>query len=153
MKTKVAIINGYESNAILPTRAHPTDTGLDITPIRHVKRIDSLTHLLGTGISIKPPKGYYVDMVPRSSISKAGVTLANSVGIIDDTYRGELMIPIKLDNPMVNFMDLLNKPLCQLVMRKLYTPEVELVDELDETVRGTGGFGSTDGKNNANKNR
>lgn len=135
-----------DDKAVVPDRAHPTDTGLDVTAISVKKRIDSITFLLGTGIAIKPPKGYYVDMVPRSSISKKGVTIANSFGIIDDTYRGELMVPIKLDNPMVNYQELIGQPLCQLILRKLYTPEVEVVDDLDSTERGEGGFGSTDEK-------
>lgn len=146
MKIEVKVLEGFEDKAVIPERAHPTDTGLDVTPIRYVKRIDSITHMLGTGISIKPPKGYYVDLVPRSSISKRGYTIANSFGIIDDTYRGELMIPIKLDSPMTNYIHDLGKPLCQIVLRKLYLPEVEVVDELDYTERGEGGFGHTDKK-------
>ena len=89
-----------------------------------------------------------MDMVPRSSIIKRGIMLANSIGIIDDTYRGEVMIPIKLDNPMNEYMDLIQQrlPIVQLILRKLYTPEVEVVDDLDSTDRGTGGFGHTDSK-------
>lgn len=142
------LVKVLDENAVIPTRAHKTDSGLDLTPIRYAKRIDSITHLLGTGIAIKPPKGYYVDMVPRSSIIKRGIMLANSIGIIDDTYRGEVMIPIKLDNSMNEYMDLIQQrlPIVQLILRKLYTPEVEVVDDLDSTDRGTGGFGHTDSK-------
>lgn len=150
MKIKVKIL---DDDAVVPIRAHDTDTGLDVTAISIKKRIDNLTFLLGTGISIKPPEGFYTDLVPRSSISKRGIMIANSFGVIDDTYRGELMIPIKLDNPMINYSEFIGEPLCQLILRKLYIPKVEIVDSLDSTERGAGGFGHTDNKvKNDNKN-
>lgn len=139
-------IKKLDEHAVIPHRAHPTDTGLDVTPISLVKRIDSVTFLLGTGIAVKPPEGYYIDLVPRSSISKKKVMIANAFGVIDDTYRGELMIPIKLDEIMVDYMELLGKPLCQMIVRKLHLPEIEVVDELDSTERGEGGFGHSDEK-------
>ena len=116
LKIKVKLL---DDEAVAPVRAHPTDTGLDVTAIRYAKRVDSLTHMFGTGISVKPPKGYYIDMAPRSSITKRGIMIPNSFGVIDDTYRGELMIPIKLDSPMTNFMDIVGQPICQLILRKL----------------------------------
>jgi len=130
-------------DAVIPTRGHHDDTGLDVTPIRIVKQIDSRTLLLGTGIAVKPPEGYYIDLAPRSSVSKKQVMIANSFGVIDMQYRGELMIPIKLDDIMVRCEELLGEPLVQIILRKLHLPEVRVVEELDNTQRGDKGFGST----------
>jgi len=138
---KVKILDG---NAIIPSRAHDNDTGIDVTPNRLAKRVDAKTFLLGTGIAVKPPKGYYIDFVPRSSITKKQVMMANSFGVIDIDYRGELLIAIKLDDSMVNYMELIGSPLCQIVLRPLIIADIEIVEDLDATVRGEGGFGSTD---------
>lgn len=137
--------------AVIPFRAHASDTGLDITPIAVRKQLRADTWLLGTGIAVKPPLGFYIDMVGRSSISKTDVTLANSVGIIDEQYRGELMmaVTVKAGVDLTTFDPqslITGKPLGQLILRPLIVSEVLIVDELDETERGEGGFGHTDTK-------
>ena len=94
-----------------------------------------------TGIAVCPPDGYYTEVVPRSSLTKTGYMLANSVGIIDSSYRGSIKVVVSGDNSL----DDLTLPFkgFQLILRKLEEVEVVEVDDLDDTVRGDGGFGST----------
>lgn len=93
-----------------------------------------------TGIKVKPPPGYYCEILPRSSMSKLGVMLLNSVGVIDPTYRGTLKVCLAGCVPKTPFK------LCQLVLRRVEPNfEVKKVDSVGQTVRGAGGFGSTDG--------
>ena len=66
--------------SIIPSRATPTDIGLDLVAIEKYKTFPNGTILYDTGISITPPHGYYTEIIPRSSISKTGWMLANSVG-------------------------------------------------------------------------
>lgn len=100
-------------------------------------------HLFDTGLDVKPPTGYYTEIVPRSSIIKTGWMLANSIGIIDDTYTGNLLIalvPVS-DDPIE-----LKPPFCvtQLILRKLELIHLVVVGKIEtESTRGAAGFGST----------
>lgn len=146
------LVERIQANAVLPTRAHDNDTGLDVTPIAIDKRLSNRRFRLATGLKVKPPEGYYLDFPPRSSIDKKEASIGNSFGVIDADYRGELLISVVLDNPMQDIGDLLGEPLCQLVLRKLHIAKVVEVDSLDdETERGEGGFGHTDTKVTSNE--
>lgn len=128
--------------AVAPKKNNPSDTGFDVTLTGISKRYGK-TMLCSTGLKVKPPEGYYFDLVPRSSIVKTGYVQANSVGIIDSDYRGEILVPlIKVDDdkPDLEFPIRLS----QLVPRKLHHMEPVQVVELDETERGVKGFGSSD---------
>ena len=99
-----------------------------------------------TNISVRPPNGYYFEIVPRSSLSKTGYILTNSIGIIDPTYRGTLKVVITKICPEAHEFELPNKRF-QLIPRKYDLNNkliIKEVDILDETERGDGGFGSTD---------
>lgn len=128
--------------AVVPTRAHPSDIGLDLVAIRKHAEFPCGTVLYDTGIAVSPPEGYYVEILPRSSMSKTGWMLANSVGTVDPTYTGNLYIALARVSPDVEEIPL---PFCrcQLVLRKAEYAEMEEVDSLDNTTRGSGGFGST----------
>ena len=135
-----------DPNAVIPTKAYPSDTGYDLTLIRVSKDMsipgfEQKIIMYDTGIAVCPPDGYYTEVVPRSSLSKTGYMLANSVGIIDASYRGSIKVVVTGDNSL----DDLSLPFkgFQLVLRKLEEVEVVEVDDLDDTVRGDGGFGST----------
>ena len=135
-----------DPNAVIPTKAYPSDTGYDLTLIRVSKdmsmpRSEQKIIMYDTGIAVCPPDGYYTEVVPRSSLSKTGYMLANSVGIIDASYRGSIKVVVTGDNSL----DDLSLPFkgFQLVLRKLEEVEVVEVDDLDDTVRGDGAFGST----------
>jgi dUTP pyrophosphatase len=132
--------------AVTPSRATSGSVGYDLTAISLFKKVSDTTYLYDTGLQIAPPKGYYTEIVPRSSLIKTGYMLANSIGIIDNDYRGNLLIALnKIDQKAPD----LELPFtrCQLIFRK---EEVNMnfteVDNLDDTERGSGGFGSTDKK-------
>lgn len=130
-----------DPNDVAPARARPSDSGFDLTLIAERKRYGNVV-LYGTGVAVQPPNGFYFDMVPRSSIIKQGYMLANSVGIIDQAYTGEIMVPLIKVDP--NAPDLvLPIKLVQLIPRKWYGLTPCLTDKLISTERAEGGFGST----------
>ncbi len=109
-----------------------------------IKDFNSKTSLYDTGIKIEVEEGYYTEIVPRSSISKFGYILANNVGIIDNNYRGNLMIALtKICDDAADIQ--LPFKCCQLIIRKQIFPNIyELeVNDLSSTQRNEGGFGST----------
>ena len=145
-----------DTDAVVPSKNNYSDTGLDLTIIKEYKRLNSDTVLYDTGIKLEIPNGYYVEIVPRSSISRSGYILANSVGIIDQGYTGNLYVALRKIN---NDCDDLVMPYkcCQIIMKKqiypkivienLVSKDVELqTDNYATTSRGSGGFGSTDMK-------
>jgi len=170
MKTRVKRIS---DKAIIPTRAHDTDSGWDLTIIG-VDKITQDTIFFKTGLAIQPPDGYYFEIHIRSGFSALPVMLANSVGIVDSHYRGELIVAVRIlhsnsggaesresyPSGIVRMLDarptslhevagllLAKKPkIAQLILRKCIDTAFEEVVALDQTERGTGGFGSSDSK-------
>lgn len=131
--------------AVTPTKKHRSDAGYDLTLVTKIKTDEYGTEWYDTGIAVKPPSGYYFDLVGRSSLIKKGRQLANCVGIIDETYRGNVMVALTKLNDAAPELDLPNRA-CQLILRKGYDhemSEVRDVGELGDTSRGKGGFGST----------
>lgn len=128
----------------MPMRAHPTDAGFDVTIIDVLKTQGDVT-FYGTGIRVRPPDGFYFDLVPRSSISKTGYILANSVGIIDPGYTGEIIVALRKIDPGAKDLDLPIR-IAQLIPRRVHS-DVVLVASLEQTMeptdRGDAGFGST----------
>lgn len=131
-------------NAVIPTKAHTSDSGWDLTAIEIYKKVGEVT-LYDTGISVQPPPGFYTEIFPRSSISKTGYMLANSIGVIDESFRGSLLIALRKidkDSPDIE----LPCKIAQLVLRKREDADILVVNTLEDTERGEGGFGSTDSK-------
>jgi dUTP pyrophosphatase len=129
-------------DAVMPTRGHETDVGYDLTIVELVSRLAPDVFLYDTGVRVAPPSGYHIEVVPRSSISKSGFMLANSIGIIDESYRGNVMISLrKIDHKASN--PALPSRVAQMIVRKTERADLRLVDELGATARGEGGFGST----------
>ena len=169
-------VKKLDERAAIPFSHHDTDTGYDLKLI-DIHKISGDVIFFRTGISVEPPKGYYFDVVPRSSISKTPLSMANSIGVIDWSYRGELIIPVRVHHPksgsenknetfaggMVEIFGkrpqslsslakliLYEKPyLFQLVLRKKYKCDFVVQESLEETERGDGGFGSTDKRKEA----
>jgi deoxyuridine 5'-triphosphate nucleotidohydrolase len=133
-------------DAVIPTRAFPTDIGYDLTAISVKKQLSENTYLFDTGIAVKPPTGCYTEILPRSSISKTGWMLSNSVGLIDPSYRGNLLIALTRVDESAGCDLTKELPFvrCQLILRKAELFDMKQVETLDETARGSGGFGSTD---------
>ena len=133
-----------DKDAIIPSKAFEEDAGYDLTIIKKIKDFNSKTTLYDTGIKIEVDEGYYTEIVPRSSISKFGYILANNIGIIDNHYRGNLMIALTKiadDAPEIVFPF----KCCQLIVRKqIFADLYEITDDnLSSTIRNDGGFGST----------
>jgi len=139
-----------DEKAVIPSKNNYSDAGLDLTIISENKRFNSDTILYDTGIKIEIPNGYYVEIVPRSSISRSGYMLANSIGIIDQGYTGNLYVALrKINNECEDLV--LPYKCCQIIMKKQIYPKIiiedltkEHKDEILLTSRGEGGFGSTD---------
>jgi dUTP pyrophosphatase len=139
MKLKIVKIS---ENAVVPSTANSDDVGMDLVAINKQDELESGAILYGTGLVVKPEYGYYVEIVPRSSIIKTGWTLANNIGIIDPGYTGELKIALIKINPDAQELTV---PFCktQLICRKIIKAEVEITEEIEETDRNSNGFGST----------
>lgn len=146
-----------DSGAPVPKHARPGDAGMDLTARETVTIMPGGTVMVGTGVRMEIPDGYYGCVVPRSGMAaKRGVTLANTPGTIDSSYRGEIMLPLHNIAPSHVFENGLCIPnwdgavviekgerVAQLIILKFETCECVEVEELSETVRGAGGFGST----------
>ena len=132
-----------DPNAVVPTKGTPFAVGYDLTAISVFKKLSDKTTLYDTGIKVQPPNGYYTEIVPRSSLTKTGYCLSNSVGTIDSDYRGRLLIALtRIDE---SFPELtLPFTRCQLILRKHEDYTLTQVTSLSETQRDCGGFGSTD---------
>lgn len=157
MKVKVKKLH---PDAVLPAAATPTDAGFDLVAIDDGEIKDTYIQYK-TGIAIEPPPGHHTEIFPRSSVSKTDLVLANSVGVVDQDYRGEILVRFKIVPPVTRsgmleeaedqyttkYFDLFKYKkgdrIAQLVLRKTETAEYEWSDELSDTHRGTGGFGST----------
>jgi len=135
-------------NAVLPTREGIYEVGFDLTIISKIKDIDPYTSIYDTGVCVEPPDNYYFEVVPRSSLYKLGYVLSNSIGIIDPSYRGTIKIALTKINKQAPDIELPNKRF-QLIPREFLSNifTLSLVEELSDTYRGEGSFGSTD-KNN-----
>lgn len=130
-----------DTRAVTPKKGNSLAIGYDLTAIEVFKKLNNKTILYNTGIRVNVPDGYYTEIVPRSSLSKTGYMLSNSIGIIDPDYTDNLLIALtKIDE---NSPDIeLPFTRCQLVLRKAEYYEIEEVEDILETGRGS--FGSTD---------
>ena len=132
-----------DEKAVVPTKGTSCSVGYDLTAISVYKKVSDRITLYDTGIQVCPPDGYYTEILPRSSLTKTGYMLSNSVGIIDSDYRGNLLIALtKVDDSLPDLEVPFTR--CQLVLRKHEDFEMRRVDSLNDTERGDGGFGSTD---------
>lgn len=128
--------------AILPTKAHASDTGYDLSIIKKVKNLTSNVILYDTGVRAECPSGIYLEVVGRSSISKTGYMLANNLGIIDSSYKGNIYVALLKVNPEAKELELPYR-IAQIIPKKILPCEIVEVQELSKTDRGEKGFGST----------
>lgn len=130
-----------ETSAVAPSKTRESDAGYDLTLIS-VNKVIGNTTFYDTGVALEPPKGMYFDLVPRSSISKTGYVLANSIGIIDNEYRGNVLVALtKLDKDAPDLT--LPNRLVQIIPRYSMHLECQPKEELVSTERDTKGFGSS----------
>ena len=136
-----------KSEGILPTRAHNTDAGLDMYSTRITQEIDNSGKMIlvyHTDIAVEIPEGYVGLLFMKSSVSKRSITLVNAVGVIDAGYRGEIMFKYKVTTDAVPTIYQQGEACGQLVIVPIVTPTPVLVEELEDSERGEGGFGSTE---------
>ena len=132
-----------DPSAELPTYAHPGDAGMDIRSIEELTIEPGARALVHTGLVMVLPPGYEAQVRPRSGLAlKNGVTVLNTPGTIDEGYRGEIGVilanfgsePFKVEK---------GAKIAQMVIAPCACAEIVETDEVDDTVRGTGGFGSS----------
>ncbi len=144
-------VKKLREDAVIPHKAHATDTGYDLWVLDIHKKLDNGVVMYATGLQIQPPWGLYFEIVPRSSIIKSGYIQANGIGVVDSGYRGELFIPLyKIDKDSPDLE--LPKKIGQLVLRAIKTCEFIEADDLHKSHRGEGGFGSTDSMDEKTRN-
>lgn len=125
-----------------PKKAHNTDAGFDLT----ATSINITGNLVeyGTGLAVEIPEGYVGLVFPRSSICKKTIRLTNSVGVIDSGYRGEVMAKFRidaLDEPLSIYN--VGDRIAQLIIMPIPSVTFQEAEELRDSDRGTGGYGST----------
>ena len=128
----------------VPSYAHPGDAGLDLYAAEEVTLKPFERALVPTGIKVAIPEGYAGFVQPKSGLAlKHGLSIVNTPGLIDAGYRGEVgVILINLD-PGETITIAKGQKIAQLVIQRVENVTVSVVDELDDTTRGEGGFGST----------
>ena len=147
-------------DVIMPTKAHDTDAGFDLYAycpdasfyswesgcqlnVKGVKVRPNETYKFHTGIKLAIPDGYWGGIYARSGLAtKCGLRPANCVGVIDSSYRGEIIVAIHNDSNETQLVHNGDR-IAQLVIQKVEPTVFEEVSELDETSRGESGFGGS----------
>lgn len=130
-------------DAVLPAYAHPGDAGLDLAAVDPVRLWPGERVAVPTGLAVAVPDGWVGLVHPRSGLARRhGLTVANAPGTIDAGYRGE--VQVLLVNLGIEVVDIAaGDRVAQLLLQRVGWAEVVEVQELSDTVRGDGGFGST----------
>lgn len=158
-------VKRVDPDAPMPTKAHQTDAAYDLCAMEDVTLRPGEWRMVGSGLEFAIPVGWCGMVYPRSGLGRKGLVLKNTVGIIDSHYRGEVMLPLLNNNPTHEWVTLERSDISELVrldinhdgtihvhkgdrvaqMRIELVPEstMQEVDELDETDRNTGSFGSS----------
>jgi dUTP pyrophosphatase len=133
-----------DPDAVLPTRAHPGDAGLDLRSAVDVEVAPGERALVPTGVAVAIPDGYAGLVLPRSGLaSKHGLTMANAPGLIDAGYRGEVICAVVNLDRFTPVRISKGDRIAQLVVVAVPELAAEWVDELPPSSRDQGGFGST----------
>ncbi|XP_014505322.1 deoxyuridine 5'-triphosphate nucleotidohydrolase-like [Vigna radiata var. radiata] len=134
-------VKKLSDKAVLPSRASPLSAGYDLSSAVETKVPARGKALVATDISIAIPEGTYARVAPRSGLAwKHSIDVG--AGVIDADYRGPVGV-ILFNHSDLDFEVKVGDRVAQLIIEKIVTPSVTEVDDLDETVRGEGGFGST----------
>lgn len=128
----------------LPRYAHDGDAGMDLYSVTDVEIPPGRRELIGTGVAVSIPEGYAGFVLPRSGLAlRSGLSLVNTPGLIDSHYRGEIKV-IAINHDQESAIRIARgDKIAQLVVQRIERCELMEVDELDGTIRGEGGFGST----------
>lgn len=138
-------IKRVRPKAIIPTKGSSKSAGWDLYACldNPVRITPGKTQVIPTGLSIQPPDGVCALIFARSGLAaRRGLRPANCVGLCDEDYRGEYMVALHNDSPNDQIIEHGDR-IAQLVFQLYFESEFEEVESLDETDRGSGGFGST----------
>lgn len=140
MKVKIKKLH---DSAVIPTKAHEQDAGFDLVAISKDDVDEGVYGFIeyDTGIGLEIPEGYVGLVYPRSSISKTGHILANSVGVIDSNYRGSIKVRFKTIPGCAEYIP--GDRIAQLIIMPYPEITFEEVEDLSSTDRGSGSFGSS----------
>lgn len=139
----VVRIAKVHEDAIMPHYAHPGDSGMDLYSIEEFSVLPGETALVRTGLKIAVPENYEAQVRPKSGLAlHYSISLPNTPATIDSGYRGELRV-ILINHGRQTFHVQKHTKIAQLVICPVVCAEIVEVNQLDETTRGEGGFGST----------
>lgn len=134
-------------DAKIPSYAHDTDAGLDLTAVSFTQEFDKSNKLVlvyHTGLAVEIPEGYVGLIFMRSSISDKSISLTNAVAVIDSGYRGELLLKYKITTDSLPTIYQPGEKIGQLIIIPYPKINPIEVEELSSSDRNEGGFGSTD---------
>ena len=134
------LIKLLTQNAKIPTKADPGAAGYDIYSTESVEILPKTRMLVSTGLSVSFKSGMYLRIAPRSGLSVRGIDVG--AGVIDSSYRGEIKVLLINNSVDPVFLEKGDR-IAQGIFEKYYDPEIHIVDSLDSSDRGSGGFGSS----------
>ena len=139
-------VRRLDVGATLPTRAHESDAGLDLYALEEAELAPGARAQIRTGIALEVPPGHAGLVLPRSGLAaRHGIALVNAPGLIDSGYRGELQVLLLNTDRERAYRVSAGDRIAQLVVIAVSTPAVLEVEDLPESSRGAGGFGSSGG--------
>jgi dUTP pyrophosphatase len=140
LDVKVKILS---ADAVIPKYQTSEAAGFDLHSVDEKTIKAGERDVVKTGLAVALPKGYELQVRPRSGLAlKNGITVLNTPGTVDSDYRGELMV-ILLNTSKEDFVIKKGDRIAQAVIKEILQADFAVVDELDSTERGSGGFGST----------
>jgi dUTP pyrophosphatase len=137
-------IRKLRPDAVVPTRAYNGDAGLDLSACERVELAPGERCLIPTGLAVAIPEGHAGFVQPRSGLAaKHGISIVNTPGLVDEGYRGELLVNLVNTDREASFVVEPGMRIAQLVILELPAVELVEVDELPTSERGVRGFGSS----------
>lgn len=130
-----------DPGAFAPTRAHPTDAGLDLRAKERLKLWPGMSACIDTGVHMELPYGYYGKIESKSGLN-VNHDIVSCGGVIDEGYTGSIVVKLYNFGSSAYVFESGDK-VAQIVIQPYIAPELEIADALSETDRGSDGFGST----------
>jgi dUTP pyrophosphatase len=144
------LIQRLDDGVELPQYAHPGDAGADLRTTVDVNLAPGERALVPTGIAVALPVGYAAFVQPRSGLAaRCGLSIVNSPGTIDSGYRGEIKVLLVNLDPATPIRLSRGDRVAQLVIQPVEQARFHVVDDLPDSARGAGGYGSTGGFDSA----
>jgi len=135
-------VRKVDSDAKLPIKMTPGSSCYDLSANGHYKFEKGQTQIIGTGLAFEIPKGYEMEARPRSGLASSGMLLLNSPGTIDSDYRGEVFVTLK--NVSGRYREINSGDrIVQVKLNKVIPLTFTKAKQINDTVRGEGGYGTT----------